>query len=208
MVLTSTACGLQFANGAIGLIDSGVRLGACAGVGIGDRDPAERLSSDHPRLLPLFPIWIEERVGWVMFVSVTVRPAVHRDGLDVPRRIEIRAAQHPSQLIADVAFKFRKWRLHQLVTSRAVLFARGQTRLAGSTEHEEHHGLFRRARKAIVTKTDRKIEHGITVITSRRNNVTHSELVERCPITNRNMRIDQRHFYEVRQRLFLLLWKL
>src|SRR5260370_22435188 len=112
----------------MGLVDGGVRLGACAGIGISNCDLAEPLSSHHPRLLPFLPIWIEESVSRVMFVGVAVRPTVHGDGLDVPRRIETRATQHPSQLIAAGAFESRKWRLHQLVTPPPRLFPRRQTR--------------------------------------------------------------------------------
>src|SRR5258708_3594622 len=204
----STARRQQFTTGAIGLVDSGVRLGARARIGISNRDLAESHSSHHPRLLPFLPIRIEESVSRVMFVGVAVRPTIHGDGLDVPRRIETRAAQHPSQLIADVALEFRKRRLHQFVTPRAVLFARGQTRFAGSTEHEKDHGFFRLAWKVVLAETDGKIEHGITVITTRRNDMACSQLVEGSPIPNRHVRIDQRLLNEKSERFLLLLRKL
>src|SRR4029077_19920092 len=190
MMLTSTAYGLQFANGAIGLIDSGVRLGARAGVGIGDRNSAEGLPPNDPRLLPFFPVWIEESVRPIIFVSVTVRPTIHSDGLNVPRRIEARSAKHPSELITNIAFKFRKWGLHQLISPRAILLARRQTWLARSAQHEQDHGFFRLARKVILAETNGKIEHGITVVTPRRSDVAHAQLVERSPILNRHMRVD------------------
>ncbi len=49
----------KFADGAPCLIDGHIRVGACAGIGVGDGDPAERLPADDPGLLFFFPDGIE-----------------------------------------------------------------------------------------------------------------------------------------------------
>jgi hypothetical protein len=85
----------QFLHTAERLIDGRVGIGRGAGVRVGDRDASRGTASDFVRRLACRPLRIVERV---VFVAVSVRPAVHRDGFDVARRIEAAVAEDACEL--------------------------------------------------------------------------------------------------------------
>jgi len=92
---------------AVGLIDRGVRVGVGFSIGIRDVNLPVRLAPNHARLLVLGEIRIVKRV---VLVRVAMRPAIYRDGLDVPRGIETSARKYSSELVAQVALERLKRR--------------------------------------------------------------------------------------------------
>src|SRR6267143_7309021 len=120
----------ELADGAPGLIDGYIGVGAGTGIGVRDSDFAERLPADHPRLLFVFPIGIEQ---CIRREGIAVRPAIYGDALDILRRVESCSAEHTAQLVADVSLEFRKRRLQQLRAPGAVLVALRQSGLARSS---------------------------------------------------------------------------
>src|SRR5439155_2952240 len=88
----------QFLYCTVSLIDRSVGVGCGSGIGIGYCDPAEAGAADLVRCLPLRPIGIEQRI---IFIGVTVRPAIDRDRSDVARRIEAPRTQHAAELVTD-----------------------------------------------------------------------------------------------------------
>src|SRR5258708_38222403 len=125
----------KFADGAPSLIDGHICVGTCAGIGIGDGDPAERLPANNPGLLLFFPAGIEQRIRRK---SVAVRPAVDGDAFDVFRRVETCSTEHAAQLVADAPLEFRKGRLQEFRAPGPVLVALRQSGLAWSSQHEEN----------------------------------------------------------------------
>src|SRR5579864_5452686 len=188
-------------HGTIGLIDGGVAFGFGGGIGIGDGNSPERLASDHPRLFFLFPVRIKERGGKE---SITVRPAVDGDAVNIAGRIKARRPEHGCELLADIALESRKRGAHQLNASCTMLIALRQPRLAWSTKHEQHDRLFRIRRKMVVAQTDWEIEHGETVIAPGRDDLVNSEFMETGPVRNGNVGVDERSLYKVRERFPLL----
>ncbi len=85
-------------------VDRGVGVRAARRVGIGNRDPSEPPAADDAgavlgrRERPLHRI--PQGVG---VVGIPVRPPVHGDPRDVPRRVEPAAAQRARQLRPDFA---------------------------------------------------------------------------------------------------------
>src|SRR5271156_3730232 len=77
---------LQFLHGAVCLIDGAVGIGVGSGVGVSDRESPERLARRLAWGLAAFqPELIEQRI---VFVGVSVRPAVDGDFQNVARGIE------------------------------------------------------------------------------------------------------------------------
>src|SRR5579863_4258035 len=103
--LTSGACLYlrDFLDGAMALVDGDVGKCVPVCVGLGDDDSSERLASNHAWTIRGGAIeWFEEPV---VFVGVSVRPAVHGDGLNVSRGIESARREHSSKLIVNVLFE-------------------------------------------------------------------------------------------------------
>src|SRR6266446_7235589 len=98
----------QFTNGAPGLINGDIRVGAGARIGVGYNDFAERFPANDPGLLLFFPAGIEQRIRRE---GVAVRPAINGDAFNVLRRVETCSAEHAAQLVANVPLEFRKSRL-------------------------------------------------------------------------------------------------
>ena len=154
----------EFADGAPGLIDGGIRFGTRPGIGIGDGQPSEPFSPEQPGLLSFFPLWVKECVIGLWLIRIAVGPAIDGNSLYVACGVKSSTTQHSRELIADVPFEFRKRSLHQLRASGAILVALGKAGLAGSAEHEEHHGLLRVAGELVCAEADGKIQRGIGVI--------------------------------------------
>src|SRR5713101_2876354 len=145
----------EFLHSAIGLINSRVGVSRSAGVRVSNGDSTELLSPQNPGLLSLGPVWIEERV---VFVGITVRPAVYGDALDIPCGIEPRRAQHSCQLITNIALEGGERGLHQFITSRAMLVELRNSGLARSSQHEENHGILGLAGKCVLSQAHGKIQ--------------------------------------------------
>src|SRR5215831_14465761 len=77
--------GKEFGDGAVGLIDSDIRVCSGAGVGVGDGDMAKSLAANLVRSLACGPLRIEKRV---VLVAVAMRPAIDGDGFDIAGGIE------------------------------------------------------------------------------------------------------------------------
>src|SRR5579862_235309 len=116
-----------FSCRAIGLIDCSAGVGERGGIGIGDRNSAERLTADHAGTFVFGPIRIEERV---VFVRVAVRPAIDGYCLNVLCRIKTSRHENPPELAANVALESRKLHTVKLHASGDLLIASGGTRAA------------------------------------------------------------------------------
>src|ERR1700689_2272402 len=98
----SSSSSEQFHDGAMALIDGGIRVRPAAGIRIGDGDATELRAPDDVRALGLRDVRIEQRV---IFRRVAVRPPIHGDGGDIADGIETSLPQGASELIADVALE-------------------------------------------------------------------------------------------------------
>src|ERR1022692_3345990 len=194
-----------FLNRTIGLVNCCVRISAGSGVGIRNRDSSKLFPSNDARSLFWHPVWIKQRI---VFVGVAVRPPIYRYCSNVAGGIESSRREHTIQLFADISFKFRKWRADEFGPAHPVLISTRQPRLAGSPQHEEHHWFLRVAGKLIRAQADRKIEHGEAVIASRRNNLSDPHFVERLPIANGNVRVDERFLHAIVQSFLLFFGQL
>src|SRR5262249_37749064 len=95
----------KFLHGAIRLIDSHVSISGRAGIGVGNGDSSELLSADDIRALRFRPIRVEERV---IFVSITVRPTVDRNPLNIFPGVNPSRAQDTRKLVSRFAFEIFK----------------------------------------------------------------------------------------------------
>src|SRR5258706_7825872 len=92
---------LQLSHRPPGLIDSLICVGVSSRIGVGDSDSPKSFPRHFTRsLAALQPERIEQRV---IFIRVTMRPAIHSDRRDVARWIEPSRSQRSSQLFADLA---------------------------------------------------------------------------------------------------------
>jgi hypothetical protein len=89
------------------LVDRLIGVRRSRGVCIRYRDSAKRLACDFARLLPGWPIGIEQSV---VLVCVPVRPTVDGNRINVPRRIEPAGTEHAKELVADAALENLKRR--------------------------------------------------------------------------------------------------
>lgn len=192
-------------NGPIGLVNCCVRIGTGGSIGIRDRDSSKLLSPDHARVLFGRPLSIKQGI---VFVGVSVRPTIHRDCGDIAGGIEAYWREHAIQLLTDIPLKIRKGSANQFVSAHPVLLAAGQARFTWSPQHEEHHGLVRFAGELVRAQADGKVEHRETVITPRRNDLSYAQFVERCPIANGYVGVNEWFLDAVVQRLLLLLSQL
>src|SRR6266852_449483 len=71
-------------------------------IGICDRDPAKTLAANFARALALRPFRIKEII---VFVGVSVRPAIHGYGSDIVRWIESAVAKNTRELISNISFE-------------------------------------------------------------------------------------------------------
>src|SRR5262245_34290689 len=98
--LPSSSSAQRFLDRTERLGDRAVRVRPRARIGVGDRDPAEGLSSDDPGLLGLgLPLRLPQQ-PWR--VGVAVRPAIDGDRPDVALGVESGRAEGLVELILDV----------------------------------------------------------------------------------------------------------
>src|SRR5260370_2436001 len=98
----------DFLHRAKRLIDCHISVSARTRIGIGDRDPPKRLASEHPWLLPRFPLG---QIQPKRRERIAMRPPVHNNALNIPRAIQPRSAKHTPQLLPHVPFRVpaRPW---------------------------------------------------------------------------------------------------
>src|ERR1700749_2383273 len=95
----------EFSDGAVGLIDGDVCVGAGSGVRVCDGDSAKGLPPDDPGLLPFLPFRIVEAER---SERVAMGPTVDGNSLDVACWIKSGAAKHAAQLVAAHASRSKK----------------------------------------------------------------------------------------------------
>ncbi len=188
----------EFADGAPGLIDGGIRFGTRPGIGIGDGQPSEPFSPEQPGLLSFFPLWVKECVIGLWLIRIAVGPAIDGNSLYVACGVKSSTTQHSRELIADISLELRKWCLQQLGAARAMLIARRQARLARCAKHPESHRLFRFAGELIPAERYGVVQRSIGMISTWGNNVMYAELRKRGPVAQGHVRVHQRRFHEVR----------
>ena len=103
-------------------------------------NPPEWLAADHARPLGIRPV--ERLKQRVVFVSVAVRPAVHGDGLNIPRWVESAAGKHAAELVANVALEGVKGRTQKFPAPGPVLILAGQAGSARSAQQMQQAGLL------------------------------------------------------------------
>ena len=96
----------EFLDGAMSLDDCRVDVCSSSRVGVRHRNPPEARPADHVREFVLRSHGVEQTV---VVVGVAVRPAVDRNGLDVSRRIEAAAREHPAELSTNLPLDVREW---------------------------------------------------------------------------------------------------
>src|SRR5258708_27220825 len=84
------------------LIDCHISVSAGSRIGIGNRDPPKRLASEHPRLLPRFPL---RQIQPNRRDRIPMRPPVHGNALNIPCRLESRPPNHPPPLRVSVSLE-------------------------------------------------------------------------------------------------------
>src|SRR5713226_6525532 len=166
------------------LVNRLVCVGASSRVRIRNGYISETLPSNHPGLLFLFPVRIEQRIRRE---RIAMRPTIHGDSLNVASCIEASSAQHPRQLLPDVALERLERRLHKFHAPSAMLIAWRKTGSAWRTQHEQHGWLLGITRKLISSQAHREIKRGIRMISAGRNDVVQAEFVESRPVAQRYM---------------------
>jgi len=91
------------------LVDGGVEVRVPSGVGIGDRNIAERLTGGVDNLLA-FLLGFGQRVWGV---RITVRPTIYGDGRDIFVGVEASWSQHSRQIFSDLAFEIFEFSAEQ-----------------------------------------------------------------------------------------------
>src|ERR1700722_2136583 len=164
-----------FSYRAIGLIDCGAGVGERSGVGIGDRNSAERLTPDHARTFVFGPIRIEEGI---VFVRVAVRPATDGDRLDFVRRIEAARRENAAQQAADVALESRKLHTVKLHASGDLLIASGGACAARKPLQMQNARVVRAGRIFVITHAHRIVHLDCCEEASRTLNSSYPEFFE------------------------------
>ena len=93
---------MQFFHCAPGLIHGLIGVGSSSRVGICNRDSAKTLAADFARARALRPFRIEKII---VFVRVSMRPAIHSDGRDIVRWIESAVAKNARELVTNTSFE-------------------------------------------------------------------------------------------------------
>src|SRR5260221_2852680 len=87
-----------------------------------------------------------------------MRPPVHRESPDVPRRVEPPCPEHARELVAHVLLEGTEGRREQLHAAGAVLLARGKPGPAWRAHHLDDDRLLRPSRRLIASDPHRQIE--------------------------------------------------
>jgi hypothetical protein len=130
-----------FLHCAVRLIDGDIRICVTIRIGVRNGDAPKGFPANYARALLFGAIErFEERV---VFIGVSVRPAVYGDRLDVSRGVEVPTAQHAAQLIANFPFEHLKGRREQLIPPSLKLVFTGESWTAGCSDQVQETGFFR-----------------------------------------------------------------
>src|SRR4029077_13503466 len=116
-----------------------------------------------------------------------MRPAIHRDRLDISRRIEAAASEHSSQLAANVALEGIIRSLKQFRPARHLLLPRRQSRFARHPLEVKDARLVRISGEFVFAHADWKIHPGRVEVASRAINQADTQLLKRAPISNQHV---------------------
>src|SRR6266851_2114132 len=100
--MKNQSCRMQFFDCAPRLIHGLIGVRRSSRIGICDRDPAKTLAANFARALALRPFRIKEII---VFVRVSMRPAIHGYGSDIVRWIESAFAKNTRELITNISFE-------------------------------------------------------------------------------------------------------
>src|SRR4029077_17636575 len=196
---------VQFLNRAPRLVHGLIRVRGCARVGIRYGNSAKTFAAKLAGTLAFGPFRIEQEI---VFVRVSMRPAIDGDGANVLRRIKPGTSKNARKLVADISLKCFKWRGQQITASCAVLVALRQTWKTRSALHSNENGLIGIFRRLVATDVHAKIEIHLMVVHARARHILHTELLERLPVSDRYRGIHQRYFHTITQSFFLFFRKL
>jgi hypothetical protein len=111
------------------LVDRLIRVGKRSRIRIRNVNLTKCLPPNLTRRLTRRPFRIVQRV---VLVRVAVRPAIHRDSLNIARRIESSGTKHPVQVITDVGLEGLKSSGEQPRAPGPLLIARRKPRRAST----------------------------------------------------------------------------
>ena len=80
-----------------------------------------------------------------------------------------------------------------------------QSRLARGADHEQDHRLFGFARKLVLSQIDREVESDVRVVASRSFNLMNAQLLERHPVLDCDVGVDERGLHQIGQPFLLFL---
>src|ERR1700739_4849109 len=103
--------GTQFFHRSPGLIHGLIGIRGSSRVRIGDCDSSEALAADFAGTLALRPLRIEQVI---VFVGVSMRPAIDSDCRNIVCRVEPAIAQDARELVANTSLKHFKGRRQQI----------------------------------------------------------------------------------------------
>ena len=117
----------------------------------------------------VFPVVVPGIFEGVVAVGVAVCPAIYRDGLDVPCRIESALGQGGCELVANVSLDGLKRSGKQLVATEAPLrtFPETFTRTMRKAFHVHDNWVIGITRELVTAHGDGKIEHCVHVVAAR-----------------------------------------
>src|SRR5262249_38981306 len=133
---------------------------------------------------------------------------IHRNRLDVLSRIESPVLERAGELFPNLPLKHFKGCSEQLVSAELVLLPSSQTRLTRSATQVQQHGLFRARGASILAYVHSPIEADVRPIATRPGNTLNAQFLKRFPVSYSDAGIDQWHFDQVVQGLFLRLRKI
>src|SRR5580698_1976671 len=192
---------LQLLHRPISLIDGAIGVSICTSVRIRDRQAPKRLACHLTRRFrTVEPELVEQRI---VFISISMRPTIHRDLQDVMRRIKSTWTKYPKQLLANIALEGFECRAVKLHASQPVLIACGMSWLAGSLHHVHDDRFIWLLRAFITTDADGKIEIHAGVIHTRTVSSARVQLLKGAPVANHDVGIEQWNFLRRSECFFL-----
>src|SRR5205807_3984912 len=191
---------------AISLIDSAIGIRISAGIGVGDCQATERLARNLAwSFAALQPEFIPQRV---VFIRVPMRPAIDGDRGYIASGIQAARPQCARELLANVKLHGLKLRCKKFAAADAMLLASRPAWLAGRSHHVNHDRFIRFTRTAVIANADRQIKIEESVVSAGSIHAAGREFLERLPVANCNVRVQQWNFWRRGERLFLLIRQL
>src|SRR5262245_15817137 len=176
-------------HGAVGRVDGPVCVSAPFGVGVGNGNTANRLSSASNDSFIIFVV--EQRI-WR--VGIAMGPAIYRDSRNVALAREAAFAKHSVELITNAAFDLVETHFQNVLAADAKLGARIEAlvRRACNVTKVKAHRLSWMARMPVGSETNGIVELDTAVERHGRGDVMDAEVGPRLPILDHNVVVEHR----------------